>query len=244
MYKQLKNILRIFLSRKTLFRHELTFRKLYYQLYKGRKYICPICGSELRSFVTTNGEKICPACGSLSRNRRLYQLIESEYLKEEISMLDFSPSRHLYRKFKNNPSLDYTSTDLSDNFLADQHYDITDINIKDESYHLILCYHILEHIEDDRKAMQELYRVLTKGGTCIIQTPFKKSDIYEDPKIKTVTERLKHFGQEDHVRIYSIAGLKDRLTACGFTVEINEFNEEATNKFGFKEKECILICNK
>src|SRR5690606_15351560 len=100
-------------------------------------------------------------------------------------------------------------TDLSGDFLSDFQYDITDIKVQNDQYHLIICYHVLEHIDNDYQAMNELFRVLKKDGTCIIQTPFKEGDIYEDASIINEHDRLIHFGQKDHVRIYSINGLKD-----------------------------------
>ncbi|MEL6925095.1 MAG: SAM-dependent methyltransferase, partial [Bacteroidota bacterium] len=78
----------------------------------------------------------------------------------------------------------------------------------------------------------------------IIQTPFKSGKIYENPNIITEEERLKHFGQEDHVRIYSKEGLKERLEAVGFKVSITEFSESEDNIHGFKEKEVVLIARK
>jgi len=92
--------------------------------------------------------------------------------------------------------------------------------------------------------MNELYRILKKGGSCIIQTPFKDGDIYEDDKIKTAEDRLKYFGQEDHLRIYSVVGIKERLTQCGFNVEINNYNEEINNFNGLSKNECVIVTKK
>ncbi len=89
--------------------------------------------------------------------------------------------------------------------------------------------------------MNELYRVLKKGGSCIIQTPFKDGEIYEDDSIKTAEDRLKYFGQEDHVRIYSLDGLEKRLNQSGFDVNIEQFNEEENNYNGFNPTEYLLI---
>ena len=90
--------------------------------------------------------------------------------------------------------------------------------------------------------MSELYRVLKPNGTLLIQTPFKEGEIYEDYSITTEAERLKHFGQEDHVRIYSINGLKDRLQNVGFKIEILQFQEE--DYFGFSDNEQLIIAKK
>jgi SAM-dependent methyltransferase len=184
---------------------------------------------------------MCPVCGSLSRNRRLWQILETGYLEQAGRILDFSPSGCLYRILKKKKQEQYVSTDLAGEFVAREHYDITSIPVNDGSFDLVICYHVLEHVEDDRKAMRELFRVMDKKGTCIIQTPFKEGDIYEDPNIKDAAGRLRHFGQADHVRIYSIKGLQQRLTECGFKVEILTFAESKNNIFGFRENETVLL---
>lgn len=244
MYNKIKNIVKTFIPKRFLFKHELKFRLLLYQFYRGNNFQCNICNKTLRKFIHNDEDKICPNCGSLDRIRRLWNIIKTEFLRDNISILDFSPSRSLYRMMKNNSSIGYISTDLSGDFLSDFTYDITNIDSRDETYDLIICYHILEHVENDVQAMKELYRVLKKGGVCIVQTPFKQGEIYEDYSITSDEGRLKHFGQKDHLRVYSAAGLEQRLSYSGFQVDMREYNTETKNMFGYKKSECILICTK
>jgi SAM-dependent methyltransferase len=220
-------------------------RFILYQFYRGNNFQCVICGKQLRRFIESdNGDKLCPSCGSISRDRRLYFLLLTSFLRDDMSVLDFSPSRCLYRVLKANTKMNYTSTDLSKDFLSDFQYNITNLDVKDHSFDLVICYHILEHIHDDLKAIKELYRVTKTGGHCIVQTPFKEGSIFEDSLIVTDELRLKYFGQKDHVRIYSVVGLKERLSECGFQVIIQHFNELSDNRYGFKTEEDILICAK
>jgi SAM-dependent methyltransferase len=245
MYNYIKQLLKKLISKKILFKYEPIFRRIFYQFYKGKNYHCTICNKELRKFIPlADRDKLCPNCGSISRNRRLWKLLDSEFLRTKIEVLDFSPSRCIYRALKKNPFISYTGTDISGDFLSEEKYDITNIDVKNESYDLVICYHVLEHIEDDIQAMKELYRVLKNKGICIIQTPFQEGEIYENPSIKTEDGRLQHFGQKDHVRIYSAKGLEERLSNCGFQVNIREYKEDFNNKYGFKNKETILICTK
>jgi len=245
MYNQIKKLSKALFPKRILFKYEPKFRYVLYQFYKGVNFKCNVCDKKLSKFIhLKDGDKLCPRCGSISRTRRLYDILNTGFLKEGINVLDFSPSRSLYRVFKSISSINYTSTNISGDFLSDFQYDIKDLRIENDKYDLIICYHILEHIDDDKKAMQELYRVLKKSGTCIIQTPFKDGDIYEDSSINNEIERLRHFGQEDHVRIYSANGLKDRLEQCGFIVKIKEFNDSENNRFGFKSNEKIILCTK
>ena len=188
-----------------------------------------------------DGDLLCPFCGSRSRTRRLYSiLIENNLINGKI--LHFSPSRSIYRLLKKNPNTTYFSTDYEDEFIAEYKYDITQIPLENNFFDLIICYHILEHIEDDKKAIEELQRVLKPNGICVIQTPFKEGDIYEDFSKKTPTARLEAFGQEDHVRIYSVEGLHKRLKENGFqNVEIKTFS--ANERYGFME-ETVLFAKK
>jgi ubiquinone/menaquinone biosynthesis C-methylase UbiE len=172
----------------------------------------------------------------------LWQILNDGFLQDGIKILDFSPSRSIYRLLKKN--YNYLSSDLSGDFLSEVAFDITKIDAKNESYDLIICYHILEHIDDDSKAMAELFRVLGRGGNCLVQTPFKEGEIFENSAIKSPKEREKYFGQFDHVRIYSIEGLKKRLEKVGFKVTPKHFTPECDNLHGFSENETVLICNK
>lgn len=242
LYLRIKQLLNRLIPERFLFRYENSFRFLYYLFYIGGRYHCNICNKNIRSFVLLNNDKICPRCGSLQRARRLWAILDSEFPLNKLKILDFSPSRSLYRLLKKK-KYNYTSSDLSGDFISDVSLDITNIDSPDSNFDLVICYHILEHVEDDRKAMEELKRVLVKNGLCIIQTPFREGNIYEDPDIKSSALREIHFGQADHVRIYSVSGLKERLENAGFKVETREYNEKADNKNGFSERELVLICS-
>jgi len=246
MYEYIKGIIKSIIPKKFLISNEQWIRNINYKLfYQGNQFNCPVCNSRLKNFISLkNGDKICPKCGSLSRNRRLWSLIEKNFLQVGIRVLDFSPSRSLYRKLKTYADIEYLSTDYAGEFIADLHLDITQIDAPDDSFDLIICYHILEHITDDKKAMGELHRILKNGGTCLIQTPLKEGDIYEDWSLTSEKDRTIHFGQEDHVRIYSIDGLKQRLSEAGFKVEIKRFTEAPDNHFGFKGEEYVYLASK
>ena len=115
---------------------------------------------------------------------------------------------------------------------------MTNLSLKDNSFDAILCYHVLEHIEDDLKAISELYRVLKPGGWAILQTPIDndREETFEDFTIKSPAGKKTIFGQEDHVRIYG-RDYFSKLKNAGFNVTedafINKFSESEITKYVF-----------
>ena len=243
MYHILKSQIKSILPQHRLIKYEPALRGLFGQFYRGSNCKCEICNHKLRKFIELdNKDLLCPFCGSLSRNRRLWNYLKINQLLHG-KVLHFSPSRCLYRQFKLDNEIEYLSTDFEGEFLADYQFNITNIDCANNMFNLIICYHVLEHIDNDLLALQELYRVLHPTGTLLIQTPFKEGDIYENYSITDPTDRKKHFGQEDHVRIYSKDGLRSRLQTTGFHVEIVEFPSQITDShFGLKSPETIFKC--
>jgi SAM-dependent methyltransferase len=244
MYRILKQLANKIVPKRSAEKYERVLRSIIYQFYRGKRYKCPVCNKNLRNFMLLeNGDKLCPYCGSLPRNRRLWMLLNSDFLKDQQCILHFSPSKNLFRLLSRYPGIIYESSDISGDFPALKHLDITGINEPDEKYDLVICYHVLEHVENDREAILELHRILKPEGICLIQTPFKNGSIYEDAAIKNPHDRKIHFGQEDHVRVYSVDGLKQRLEKNGFAVKIMSFYENENNEYGFKPEEHILIAS-
>lgn len=197
---------------------------------------CNICEFNLKQFVKrSNGDLLCPNCGSLSRTRRLYKTLTTLPLKGKV--LHFSPPQSLSSKLKAIDSIDYETTDFVGEFATDFKYDITSIAADDNAFNIIICYHVLEHIEEDTKAMSELFRVLKPNGTCLIQTPFKDGDLYEDYSITNEEGRMAAFGQEDHVRVYSVDALNERLQAAGFSTNLISANNDSFS--GFRNEKYI-----
>lgn len=230
-------------------------RPLIVLFFKGNKFTDPIDGKSYRKFLPYGYGKqranaLSPGTLSLERHRQmwLYLQNETQFFTENLKVLHIAPEQEFLRKFKKMKNLDYTSADLFSP-IVDVKADILDLPFEDNSFNVIICNHVLEHIVDDRKAMSELYRVMKPGGWGIIQVPMKNSleKTYEDFTITDPKERQKHFGQYDHVRWYGMDYF-DRLKSIGFETEINfysqKFSETDIKRFGLNKNEILPVVKK
>lgn len=243
------------IPRPMLINVSIFLRPLIYLFFKGNKFTDPIDGKSYRKFLPYGYGKqrenaLSPGTLSLERHRQmwLYLQNETDFFTNNYKVLHIAPEQEFLRKFKKMKNLDYTSADLFSP-IVDVKADILDLPFEDESFDVVICNHVLEHIEDDRKAMSELYRVMKKGGWGILQVPMKNSleKTYEDFTITEPKERQKHFGQYDHVRWYGMDYF-DRLKSVGFKAEANfysqKFSEEDIKRFGLSKNEILPIVKK
>lgn len=198
-------------------------------LYVGRGRECPVCGTKRRKFlpygyVTSRDNALCPNCLSLERHRLLWLWLqrESDLFDRRPRLLHVAPEvclmRHLRKAYKGHEE-DYVTADL-ESPLADLHFDIQHIPLADESFDVVFCNHIMEHVEDDLQAMREIYRVMRRGGWGVILSPveLEREKTFEDDSITDEAERTRIFGQYDHRRVYG-CDYADRLREVGFEVE-------------------------
>ena len=202
-------------------------------LYTGRGKECPVCGCRKRKFlpygyVTSRENALCPRCLALERHRLIWLWIEREtnLANQPRKMLHIAPEVALMRKFNqiytSNREL-YVTADL-ESPLATLHFDVQHIPLEDESFDIIICNHLLEHVESDHMALKELYRVMRHGGWGIILSPIDESreTTFEDDSITDEAERTRIFGQYDHRRIYG-RDYADRLRKAGFEVKVIDY---------------------
>lgn len=218
----------------------------------GYRFTCPICGGHFRKLlpfgVKPRPNARCPRCGSLERHRLLWLYLKAKtnLFADDLKFLDIAPMDCLQRKFRAMPNLDYISVDL-ESPIAMVKMDITDMQFPSNYFDCIICYHVLEHIFDDRKAMAEIFRVLKPGGWAILQVPILRDKTFEDPSVTAPEDRERIFGQRDHVRIYGL-DYRDRLEAVGFNVKVDDYvkqlSEDAIKKYGLMEDETIYFCSK
>lgn len=231
------------------------FQPLIKLYFKGSRFTDPIDGSSYRKFLpygykVSRPNALCPGTLSLERHRLLWLYLQRKttLLKNKLKVLHIAPEQVFYSRFKSFNHWDYTTTDLYSP-MADVKADICDLPFKDVTFDLILCNHVLEHIPDDIKAMEELYRVLKKGGTLIAQVPLEaeRPTTFEDNSVTDKAKRTEIFGQYDHVRIYG-KDYYQRLESVGFKTEgvdfLKELSTEEIVKFALPIEEQIPVGRK
>ncbi|MDG4714682.1 class I SAM-dependent methyltransferase [Winogradskyella marincola] len=222
---------------------------------RGNKYTDPIDGKSFRSFlpygyVNQRDNILAPSRLSLERHRLLWLYLknETDFFTAEKKLLHFAPEQCFLKRFRELKNLDYTTTDLLSP-IADVKADICNLPFEDNSYDVIFCNHVLEHIPDDTKAMQELFRVMKPGGWGIFQIPqdLNRDVTFEDDSITDKSERAKIFGQYDHVRVYG-RDYFDKLRSIGFTVEEVDYtstlSDSEIDKFRLAKGEIIPLVRK
>ena len=234
----------------------------------GFMYYCPLCNSSLRKLrpfgqqfpvltekkVVGGGYRLnaqCPVCHSTDRERLLYLYLlnNTKFFNKKIKMLHVAPEEVLSRIIKMYSNIDYLTADISSNKVMVK-MDITEINYPADTFDVIICNHVLEHIVDDYKAISELFRVLKPGGWGILQVPISLSleKTYEDFSVTDPAERQVIFGQSDHVRIYAVDYI-DRLRKSGFEVDMFNWQEDpfflSSNKnYALLQSEKLFIVHK
>ena len=222
---------------------------------KGDTYTDPIDGKSFKRFLPYGYEKqrpnvLSPSTLSLERHRLLWLYLqnETEFFNKPLKVLHMAPEQCFLSLFKEMKNLHYTTADLYSP-IVDVKADILDLPFESDLFDVVLCNHVLEHIEDDHKAMSELYRVMKPGGWGIFQIPQDLSleQTYEDFSITDTQERARHFGQYDHVRIYG-KDYFDRLRKVGFVVKEIDYSSllspELVERYCLAKGEILPVCTK
>jgi SAM-dependent methyltransferase len=219
--------------------------------YYGKGRFCPVCGKSSRRFLRSQSGKdtLCFHCGAYPRHRFLWF-----YLSKQTDLFDGTPKKMLHvapepffeSKLKELLGDSYLTADFFDP-RAMVKMDVTNIGCADESFDVIYCSHVLEHVQDDKKAIREFFRVLKNDGWAILLVPTFGEKTFEDRSIVDPTERLKYFGQKDHVRKYG-RDFVDRLREAGFSVGVTEVNDLIPSKevvrMGLANADEIYFCTK
>lgn len=225
-------------------------------LYGGSRFTDPIDGRSYRKFLpygyggNIRDNALSPGTNSLERHRLMYLYLkrDTDFFTKSQKVLHVAPEQCFYGRFRKMDNLDYTTADL-DSPIADISIDIHDIPFEENTFDVVFCNHVLEHVNDDQQCMRELCRILKPGGLAIMQVPWipDQEKTVEDPSITDPKERERLFGQYDHVRKYG-KDYEDRLIKAGFKVTRvdmdKELSAEEFEKYRLPEGEPLYVCTK
>jgi SAM-dependent methyltransferase len=240
-----------YIPRKYLQRISGTGMKIVGFFYSGDSVQCTVCGRTYRKFlpygrINPRENALCPHCLSLERHRLIWYYLKehTSFFSTKLDVLHIAPEACFIERFEKVHGDHYITADI-ESPLAKVKMDIHQIPFEEHTFDVVLCNHVLEHVENDIKAVSEIHRVLKPGGFAILQVPFfppLPTETFENPTITDKREREKVFGQDDHVRKYGLDYSK-RLERGGLEVEeidlFNTLSEEEVNRFGFMKGEVI-----
>ena len=224
---------------------------------KGERFTDPIDGKSFRKFLPYGYGKqrenaLSPSTLSLERHRLMWLFLRDETnfftSKNKLKVLHIAPEQCFLDIFRNQQNLAYITSDI-ESPIADVKADICNLPFKEAEFDVVLCNHVLEHITNDTKAMQELYRVLKPGGFGIFQIPqeLSRATTFEDNTITDRKERARIFGQYDHVRVYG-RDYFEKLRAIGFKVDEVDYTKkiapEKLERFCLMQHEILPVCYK
>ena len=219
--------------------------------HRGHAVHCPICEHSFDAFMNdwNRVNALCWRCGSHERHRAQWLLLQRrpQLLLQARSLLHFSPEHCLAQRLRRVSHLRYVTSDLDETQDADLRLDITRLDLPDAAFDAVLCSHVLEHVDDDARAMAELRRVTSPQGFCLVMVPIDlgRTTTYEDASITDPADRQREFLQFDHVRLYA-PDIATRLQAAGFDVETidmtRELGEVETERHRLLASDLIFLC--
>ena len=202
-------------------------------IYFGFNYVCPMCGYKARKLMPAGlyerrANAMCPKCTSLERHRFLYLHLNrhlDQNKNKNFKVLHFAPEKCFIKKLSSLDSLSYYTSSYPKKGKANFNFDVTNIEMNDNSFDILILNHVLEHVEDDITALNEIKRVLKPNGICLIMVPLSgEKYTFEDENIITPEERTKYFGQYDHVRFYGL-DFKEKLQSVFNNVNIHTIDD-------------------
>ena len=223
--------------------------------YYGNKVECPIDRRTYRKFLPygrlqSRPNALCPSSLSLERHRLMWLFLKNKtkFFTDKIKLLHIAPELCFMQIFERMENLNYISGDI-ESPLAKVKMDVHQIPFEENSFDVVFCNHVMEHVADDIKAMTEIHRVLKPAGWAIIQSPVYMylDKTLEDPSITDPLEKERIFGQNDHMRKYG-KDYGDRLRKGGFKVTednyLNELSPEVRKRYALPDEEIIYFCEK
>ena len=231
------------------------FLRIFSLFLRGNKFEDPINGKTYRKLLPYGRLKprenaIAPDSLSLERHRLMWLFLKNKtnFFTDNLKFLHIAPEYCFIKIFKGMKNLDYLTADLISPW-ADVKMDVHDIPFEENTFDVVICNHVLEHVDDADKVMKEFYRVMKPGGWGIFQVPidYNNSVTIEDRSVTDPRERERLYWQSDHLRLFG-RDYGDKLTAAGFKVTesnfINEIDPKLLERYALDKNEIVYYCQK
>ena len=254
-----------------MLRYQVYERARYYPVLffnLGKNFECPFCRWRFRRLCPAGFDypilkearvvgasyhlnDVCPRCQSNARERLLYLYLKqnTDFFSGNKSVLHIAPEPNLAKVLQQAPKILYVSGDLFEANVMTR-FDVMQMPFRAETFDVIICSHVLEHVSNDISAMSDLHRVLKFGGWAVLQVPIAMALVKtrEDATATTEQQRIELFGQRDHVRLYSERDYIDRLQSVGFNVRkesfCNQLSKADVVRYALIPEESVFICSK
>jgi len=254
--KKLYHFLLTRVPRPILIRLSYLFNKIAPLIYGGNTYEDPIDGRTYRKLLPYGALKmrenvLAPGSLSLERHRLLWLFLKQKtnfFTAPNLEVLHIAPEQCFYHLFRKQANLQYLTGDI-ESPLADIHFDLHHAPFEDNKFDVVFCNHVLEHVDDYMQCMRELYRIMKPGGWGVFQVPmdYDRAETYEDKSITSEEDRLIHYWQKDHVRLFG-NDYPEHLRKAGFVVEEvhlqKEIGAELAKRYCLPDREPIFVCRK
>jgi SAM-dependent methyltransferase len=212
------------------------------------KYICPICNYKGPFMDKNNRHRAkCPKCGELERARMAMLVVNEIYDDHKASQTDvlhISPENFLRKIFKKKYK-SYISSDLYRKDV-DHQFDIEEIPYPDNSFDLVFASHVLEYVKNDKKAINEIKRVLRPGGLAFLPVPMlhdKTIDFEERPLNKRIIREtgVDYFDRYrevfTEVKVYDPSSFNEK-----FNLTIDMEDESSTERRMYQLPNLLPVC--
>jgi SAM-dependent methyltransferase len=168
-------------------RGERLLRVLPVSLSRRQVYTCPICGYcgpflDDGPRFCRNANAQCVRCGAIGRQRLQYCVLDEFFRTYEPSgrsAIHFAPETHIARYLRQKFGT-YHTADLNPREV-DFQADLRCLPFADGSYDFVFASHVLEHIDDDRRALSEIARILRPEGVAMLPVPVIGATTVEYP---------------------------------------------------------------
>ncbi|WP_181969811.1 methyltransferase domain-containing protein [Paraburkholderia sp. DHOC27] len=192
---------------------------------------------------------ICPKCHCNDRDRHLWLYLTRSGVLDNLQhkrVLHLAPEGMIEPRIRALQPLDYIAGDLHPRLPHHRKINVEALDFPNGRFDLIICNHVLEHVDDPERALAEFRRCLAPDGHLVAQTPYSPvlKYTFELNRPPTTPFAIRYFGQDDHVRLFG-ANMPDLFRAAGLNGDLyphaTVLGDTDPEKFGVNGQEPFFL---